>query len=196
MSGDIESSIRLTTFAVLARLNGETDTEIYNFFKSNLRNKCTYEQAKLAIKDACDIEKTVPARPLTTMALMKIVAKYLEDRERQKKEEERDWFVPSNGRSSSSRVTHEEPAHDETELGVLASQLAEGEFLVRTRRERLARQSERHREHSFKKGDVFVISKVVGPDDGSDDAWLCGVNVADTERKKKWIFSGDVYRIY
>ena len=192
----------LLSFALAARLNGESDDEVYSFFKTNLRGTCSYEQARRAIEDSKQLQQSLAPQVMTVAMLKKVSQDFIDERERRRKEEELEWnYVPSIqpvASSSSNNLLDGSPQSDEeTELGLVASQLPEGHFLVRTRMERMARPEERDREHSFKKGEVFVITQIAGNDDGAGDAWFCGYNLNDSRNQtKKWIFSDDVYKIF
>jgi len=189
----------LLAFALAARLNGESEEEIFAFFKANLRGQCTYEQARRATEDSKELQQQMPQQIMTTGMLCDFAKKFIDERERKRREEELEWnHVPVEQSSLSRDLLDNSPRSDEeTELGLIASQLPEGNFLVRTRMDRQARPEEKHREHSFKKGEVFVITQIAGNDDGTGDAWFCGYNLNDSRNQtNKWIFSDDVYKIF
>ena len=95
------------TLAIMAKLAGETEDEIYNFFKTSLKGECSYREAKQAIEDSCRLIEQLPNRPLTTAKVFSIAAEFLAERERLRLEEEEkarawDWDQPSTRPSSSS----------------------------------------------------------------------------------------------
>jgi hypothetical protein len=170
---------KLVTLALVANLNGEPESEVVKFFKS-LKGECTRDQAMKAISDAKKLAETVKS-VLTVGAIYSLVKKHLEDQERQRIEEEAEWNTVS---PTAPDLLNDS---EETELGIIASQLPPGQFLVRAKVDWAARDS--HKEHSLSCGDVFII-------DQTADDWYCGHRIGQSLRDQKWIYSQYVVKIF
>ena len=199
---DYRETNRLT-FAIMAKLGGESEEEIYNFFRINLKGECSYKEAKQAVEDSSRVVPRLPNGPLTTAKVFRLAWEFLAERERLRLEEEEkarawEWDQPSTRPSSSSRDllgVVDTPQDDEgVQLAIAASALDEGQFLVRAKIEYVARDPAK--EHSLNVGDVFVISQVEGVDDGSDTAWFLGHQLRDSTYEERWICSAHVFRLF
>ncbi len=198
-------------FAVMAKLSGNTEDDVLAFFKTNLKGECTYKQAKQAIEDS---HKLIPnlhtAVPLTTGKVYGIATEYLQEREKLRLEElerEREWNeIPSTRptsrpSSSSSRDLLGPPVRqigeeddEEVRLGITASQLKRGEFLVQSICDWI--DGDGTKQHALRAKDIFVIVDVNGVDDGSDTAWYLGFKYGDPREELKWIYSGYVRKVF
>ena len=207
----VMAEARLTTLALAARLNAEPESEIVQFFKKS--GACSLEQAKAALALSRELEERVRSSSqlvFTIGTLFQIVQQYISEKEGEKLREEQEWaalanspetnfprsrFVPSSS-SSSSMPPPAAVAEDEEEvrLGIVASQLAAGEFLVKAKIDLRARDSVK--EHDLTHGQIFVIDQVRGLGDGSSDAWFCGYALEDAEQMHKWIYSQYVVKIF
>ena len=80
---------------------------------------------------------------------------------------------------------HNDDGDSDMRLAIAVSQLQPDEFIVRATATYETRDP--LREHSCVPGDIFVIDQVRYLNDGTSDAWMCGLRLGDTRRK--WIFS-------
>ena len=204
MTGGVKES-DLLTFTIMAKLNGNTEDDVYTFFKTNLKGECTYKQAKQAVEDGNKLIQNLPPTPLTTAAVYGIASEFISERERIRLEElekEREWDEPSTQytrpSSSSSRdllgISVARDDDEEVRLGIAASQLKPGEFLVQAICDWT--EGDRNKQHPLRTKDLFVIVDVNGVDDGSDTAWFLGFKFGDPHEELKWIFSGYVRKVF
>lgn len=187
---------KLVTLALIARLNNESDDEVIKFFK-NLKGECSRDQAMRALADSKELLRELPADSVHTVAgLYWFVKNCLDERERRRIEEEREWISEASSRlgpPAGAEIADLLGTDDETNLAVVASQLPPGKFLTQARMDWTARDPQK--EHSFREGDVFVIAKVShGNED--DSAWYFGYRLDDVTETQRWIFSQYVTKIY
>lgn len=207
-----ELDVKLTTLALIARMNDEPECEIISFFKKSV--SCVREQAMRAIENSKLLQSALSERGggvFTTSKIFDLVKTFLTEREQQRLLEEQEWsnFSPSSAEevswnrpaetASSWRVnapTNSVDHHPDEDvgMGILASQLKKGEFLVRCTKTIPSR--DKAKEHDLTVGEVFVISQVKGFGDGSNDAWFGGYKVKDPGKVQKWVFSGHTTKLF
>lgn len=208
-----ELDFKLTALALIARMNDEPEPEIINFFKKSV--SCVREQAMRAIENSKLLQSVLSEREgkvFTTSKIFDLVKTFLTEREHQRLLEEQEWsnVSPSSAEEvswnrpaeiapSSWRVnapTHAVDHHPDEDvgMGILASQLKKGDFLVRSTKTIPSR--DQAKEHDLTAGEVFVISQVKGFGDGSNDAWFCGYKVKDPGKVQKWVFSGHTTKLF
>jgi hypothetical protein len=201
-----ELDIKLTTLALIGRLQDEAESEIIYFFKKSV--SCGREQAMRAIDNSKLLESSIRdegKRVFTTSSIFELVRTFITVREQQRIREEQEWSnaSPSSDENmvasyeqdsrfeATARSSHED---EEVDMGILASRLQKGEFLVKCIL--TSRSRDQVKEHDLTAGEVLVISQVRSLGDGTDDAWFCGYKQKDPTKVKKWVFSEHTTRLY
>ena len=200
-----ELDVKLTALALIGRLQEEPESEILHFFKKSVC--CVRDQAMRAMDNSKLLEPKLHSwgRVFTVAAILDFVKAFLVERERQRIIEEQEWAnvspssepeEPSRSTSwrHSRRIDAIEDDDGDVDMGILASKLQRGEFLVKCTK---SLQSRDHvKEHDLEAGEVLVISQVRSLGDGSNDAWFCGYKVLDPSKVKKWVFSEHTTKLF